>query len=71
MIQRALNSPQNQAQGSKALEGRAGFRLLWVFSPEGKYRFLPVLMISGNYLPPSGETRGDVMREGKKRKLEF
>lgn len=57
-------------RGGKHWRVRDGFRLLWVFCPEGKYNFLPVLMISGNYLLPSGETRGGVMGEGKKRKLE-
>lgn len=57
-------------RGGKHWRARAGFRLLWVFSPEGKNNFLPVLMMSGNYLPPSDETRGDVMGGGKKRKLE-
>lgn len=57
-------------RGVKHWRAGAGFKLLWLFSPEGKHRFLPVLMISGNYLPPSSETRGDVMGEGKKRKLE-
>lgn len=57
--------------GGKHWRARAGFRLLWVFSSEGKYNFLPVLTMSGNYLPPSDEMRGDVKGERKRRKLKL
>lgn len=57
----------NHAQQRKALRGWSWLQAPLVSSLEAKYNFLPVLMISGNYLPPSGETRGDVMGEGKRR----